>query len=294
MIPLNETTIREQMSSTVVPAQARIHRDGGSDRLLRMDSCLRGDDKIEIPMHFHLLSSIDSTNRFLKERPPSNAIEICCAEEQTEGRGRFGRHWHSPFGKNIYCSIRLKINADMPQLSGLGLVVSMAVCAALETIPSPHPVLIKWPNDLMWCHQKLSGNLIEVVSTNPGHYTDLVIGIGLNVNDTAHDEPLINKPWCSVFDITGQKYDRNILIAALIIQVKQHLQQLIKQGFSSFLPTWRPLDYLLNQYITVSQPLNLFRGRAKGVNNEGYLILIDDHGVMHYLSSGDTSVDAAG
>jgi BirA family biotin operon repressor/biotin-[acetyl-CoA-carboxylase] ligase len=132
------------------------------------------------------------------------------------------------------------------------------------------------------------------VSTNPGHYTDLVIGIGLNVNDTAHDEPLINKPWCSVFDITGQQYDRNILLSALIIQVKQHLQQLIKQGFSSFLPTWRPLDYLLNQYITVSQPLNLFSGKANGVNNEGYLILIDDTGVTHYLSSGDTSVNAAG
>lgn len=266
MISLNEKTIRQQLALS----------------------------SYTTPIHIHLLSSIDSTNRFLKERPKTHATEVCCAEEQTEGRGRFGRHWHSPFGKNIYFSMRLQIHADISQLSGFSLVLSMAVCATLSMIHSPHPVRIKWPNDVMWCHQKLSGNLIEVISTNPGKATDVVIGIGLNVNDTAHDEPLIDKPWCSLYDITGQQYDRNILIAQLIIQVERHLKQLIQHGFSSFLSTWQPLDYLLNQHMTVSQPMGSFSGRAQGLNNEGLLILVDDAGVTHYLSSGDTSIKAAG
>ncbi len=266
MIPLNEQTVRQHLSPR----------------------------PCALPVHFHLLATVDSTNRFLKERPKTKAIEVCCAETQTQGRGRFGRHWHSPFGENIYCSIRQQIDTDIYQLSGLSLVVSMAVWAALGAISRDHHVLIKWPNDLLWRDQKLSGSLIEVISTSPGGYTDVVIGIGLNVNGAVHDEPLIDKPWCSLYDITGQRYDRNILIAQIIIEVERHIQQLISHGFASFLPTWHPIDYLYHQYITVSQPTGTLSGLAHGVNEAGLLVLIDDAGTVHYLSSGDSSVRGAG
>jgi BirA family biotin operon repressor/biotin-[acetyl-CoA-carboxylase] ligase len=64
------------------------------------------------PFNLHLFTSIDSTNRFLKDLPVSNRLDVCCAEIQTQGRGRFGRQWHSPFGENIYCSSRWDLNYD--------------------------------------------------------------------------------------------------------------------------------------------------------------------------------------
>lgn len=266
MIPLNETTIRNHLSKNAYA----------------------------LPIQFHLLETVDSTNRFIKEQLKCNTIDVCCAETQTQGRGRFGRHWHSPFGENIYCSIRQQIDADMPQLSGLSLVIGMAIHAALGPIATEHNIRIKWPNDLLWCSQKLSGILIEVISTQPGGYTDLVIGIGLNVNSTAHDEPRIDKPWCSLYDITSQRFNRNILIAQLIMEVERHLHQFISQGFASFLTQWQPIDYLYHQSITVTQPTGTLSGRAQGVNEAGLLVLVDDAGVQHELSSGDTSIRGAG
>ncbi|HBI21747.1 MAG TPA: biotin--[acetyl-CoA-carboxylase] ligase [Legionella sp.] len=266
LIPLNETTIQHHLTA---------------------NACT-------LPIHFHLLATVDSTNRFIKERVGTKAIEVCCAETQTQGRGRFGRHWHSPFGENIYLSIRQQINADITQLSGFSLVVSMAIWAALRPISSEHQVLIKWPNDLLWQNRKLSGNLIEVISTHPGGPTDVVIGVGLNVNEAAHDEPMIDKPWCSLFDITAQRYDRNIVIAQLIIEIEQHIEQLINHGFVSFHPAWQAMDYLHHQYITVSQATGTFSGLAQGVDGSGRLILVDDANATHYLASGDTSITGAG
>ena len=262
LIPLNETTIRRHLASK---------------------ACA-------LPIHFHLLATVDSTNRWIKECVKTNDIHVCCAETQTQGRGRFGRHWHSPFGENIYFSIRQQMNADITQLSGFSLVVSMAVWAALRPISTEHQVLIKWPNDLIWQNRKLAGNLNEAISTRPGGPTDVVIGVGLNVNDAAHDEPMIDKPWCSLYDITGQRYDRNILIAQLIIEIERHTVQFINHGFESFLPRWQAIDYLYQQCITVSQATGTFSGLAQGVDEAGRLVLLDDANTTHYFTSGDASI----
>src|SRR3990167_1780942 len=120
---------------------------------------------VNIPLQLHLFDSIDSTNRFLKDLIPNNGIDVCCAESQTHGRGRFGRTWYSPFGENIYFSIRWHFNRPFSQLSGLSLVVSMAIMAVLQDL-NIQGVQIKWPNDLLWQDKKLCGSLIEALNEN--------------------------------------------------------------------------------------------------------------------------------
>lgn len=241
-----------------------------------IQQCLTSAD-FNTPVHLYVLDSVDSTNRFIKNLPLTDVLEVCCAEEQTQGRGRFGRSWHSPFGENIYFSMRWRFNCNISQLSGLSLIVSMAVLAVLKNINSD--ICIKWPNDLLWHDKKLCGSLIEVMGRS-----DLVIGIGLNVNSK------YNESWCSLYEIAGDTFDRNSLIAQLIIQLDQHLKQFIQQGFASFIPTWQQIDYLHGKSITVSQPTGRLSGIANGVNEVGQLILIDEKGVAHYLSAGETSL----
>ena len=241
------------------------------------------------PIHFHLMESIDSTNQFLKDLTQSNTIDLCCAETQTQGRGRFGRSWHSPFGENIYCSIRWRFDCELSHLSGLGLVISMAIIATLKDVGIEDDIRVKWPNDLLWEGRKLCGSLIEVMNRE-GAALSVVIGVGLNVNSITQDHPLENKSWCSLYDITGKKWDRNLLIAHLFAQLDQHLQQFIGCGLKSFLPTWQKVDYLYNHNITVSHRLEHLSGRANGIDEKGQLILMDTLGVTHYLSSGDTSL----
>src|SRR4051812_26234862 len=113
--------------------------------------------------NFHILDKVTSTNTYLKNLPSSQQIEVCYAELQTNGRGRFGRKWESPYKKNIYLSIRLKFPGALSKYSSLALVVAMAVRHALQDHCGKESknILIKWPNDILWKNKKLCGILIE-------------------------------------------------------------------------------------------------------------------------------------
>ncbi|KTD44729.1 biotin--[acetyl-CoA-carboxylase] ligase [Legionella parisiensis] len=241
------------------------------------------------PFNLHLFTSIDSTNRYLKDLPPSNTVDICCAEIQTQGRGRFGRHWHSPFGENLYCSTRWNINYDLTKLSGLSLVTSLAVLATLNEFDISSNIKIKWPNDILWAHKKLCGSLIEILAESNGN-VQIIIGIGLNVNTDTENNPLPDKPWCSLYEITKQRFDRNILIARLIINLELYLSKFIHHDLNFFMDEWNKSDYLFGKNIKVTQSINALTGIACGINQIGQLILQDEAGTKHFLSSGDTSL----
>ena len=243
-------------------------------------------------LNLHVLASVDSTNRFLKNQAYTPGFTLCTSETQTSGRGRFARPWHSPFGDNIYCSLAWRFEGDPSNLSGLSLVVSLAVHAAIQQLKTDHvskDILIKWPNDLLWQNKKLAGILIEMTGEGNGN-TDVIIGIGLNVNAIAEKNTPIDKPWCALRDILEQSINRNALLALLITQLDQHLQEFSKQGFQAYQAAWQALDYLFDRTITVSKPKGTLTGRAQGVDKAGYLRLIDEHDVTHILSSGDTSL----
>lgn len=237
------------------------------------------------PITIHTLQSIDSTNRFLKDLPQSHTVDLCCAETQTQGRGRLGRAWHSPFAENIYCSIRLPFTTILSALSGLSLVVGISIIAALNELGVNDTIQIKWPNDILWKSCKLCGNLIEITADSR-----VIIGIGLNVNSITKDHPLSDKPWCSLYDITHQTWDRNLIIAHLLCQLDKHIQQLIRNGLNFFLPTWQRLDYLQGQTIVVSHQSQTITGLACGIDTTGRLLLKDFQGVIQHLSAGDTTL----
>ncbi len=244
---------------------------------------------LDRPVNFHLYASLESTNQFLKELPQSPMVEICCAEKQTQGRGRFGRHWVSPFGENIYCSSRWELNCCLSRLSGLSLVVGLALLAGLHDSNIHEEIKIKWPNDLLWKGKKLGGILIEVMAETHSH-AQVIIGIGINVNTATLENPLPDKPWCSLYEITAQRFDRNLLLANLIYQLDKHLEQFLQDDFTAFMDRWQQVDYLNQQVIQISQPTGFLSGQACGVNELGQLCLKDSEGTIHYLSSGETSL----
>jgi len=252
-----------------------------------------------LPIEAHVFASIDSTNRFLKELPSTSAISVCCAEMQTEGRGRFGRQWYSPFGENIYFSSRWHFDCDLSRLSGLSLVVSLSILSTLKALGIEDNLRVKWPNDIFWDHQKLCGSLIEVIAeSNSG--ADVVIGIGLNVNSNTkaadssnnieHNKLIPDKPWCSLHDIKGVRMDRNKIAARLLITLSHYLDVFLIKGFGAFISEWNEADYLKGHAVQVSHPRGALKGIANGVNEAGQLLLVDDNGVTHCLSSGDTSL----
>lgn len=240
----------------------------------------------------HVFAAIPSTNQMLKSLSfEPEHIYLCTAEKQTKGRGRFNRYWHSPFGENIYCSLGLHFPADVCALSGLSLVISLAMHEVLQRYVSAE-IKIKWPNDLIFEHQKIAGILIELTGEGNGS-TDLIIGMGININSTRHKSREITKPWCSLHDITGKYFDRNHLIAELVTTVHRYLLIFESQGFKAFHDAWNRLDYLNNQKLTIEQASEIFTGFGRGVDSMGYLLIENDKGVIHTLSSGDTSLHQA-
>ena len=70
-----------------------------------------------------ILWSVDSTNRYTLNQASSGIVSglAVVAEHQSAGRGRRGRHWVSPFGRNLYLSLLWEFELDAAQLSGLSL-----------------------------------------------------------------------------------------------------------------------------------------------------------------------------
>lgn len=241
------------------------------------------------PYELYLFNTIDSTNRYLKEVPSNHTLAICCAEEQTQGRGRFNRQWHSPPAENIYCSSRWNLPCDLSKLAGLSLITSLAVLATVNELGSKDAILVKWPNDILWEDKKLSGSLIECVCDSQDQ-TQVIIGIGLNVNSDTEKYPLADKPWCSLYTMHNQMFDRNRLICRLIMHLDSYLKRFIQNGFSHFMEEWNKSDYLAGKYITINQPNGSLSGKACGVTHLGQLIIEDNTGDLHYIASGDASL----
>ena len=192
--------------------------------------------------------------------------------------------WDSPAEKNIYCSSSWSLNIKPNDLSGLSLVVGLAVTELLNNYSIVEGLRIKWPNDILWYDKKLCGILVELLPMTES--INLIIGIGLNVNSiTSPDESR-----CSLTDITGIQFDRNILIAKLLIILNQKISQLIKQGFNSFAQQWQKMDFLYGKFIKVININGEQTGTVQGINHCGHLILKDQKGILHTLASGETSI----
>lgn len=249
--------------------------------------------KFSEPVDFHLFSSLDSTNRYLKDLSNSSyPITLCCADTQTQGRGRMQRAWYSPKAENIYCSMRWQFPKTTPTLSALSLVVSLAVLHSLQSLNIAQGITIKWPNDLMWQNKKLAGILIETTQFD-SQQLNVVVGIGLNVNSdpkshTSHQAP--NRPWCSLYEITQRHLDRNELIAHLLVQTHLFLNKFKQKGFTPFIPRWPAVDYLLNKQIQIDQINQRIQGIAKGITAQGELVVLDTQQKRWKISCGEASV----
>lgn len=135
----------------------------------------------------YYFDKLDSTNDKAKEI----ALEevegtIIIAKEQTKGRGRLGRTWHSTKGKSILMSIILKPNMKPQDIQKIVLIAAVAVNMALQDIGIKSQ--IKWPNDIIIENKKVCGILTEM-SIKLDEINYVIIGIGINVNQNIEDIP---------------------------------------------------------------------------------------------------------
>jgi BirA family biotin operon repressor/biotin-[acetyl-CoA-carboxylase] ligase len=234
---------------------------------------------------------IDSTNTELQRRAATAAgIEACLAETQTAGRGRRGRQWQSPLGGNLYFSLLRRFDAGMAQLSGLSLVVGVAVVDALADCGVVAAGL-KWPNDLLANGQKLAGILVELGGEflGPCH---AVIGIGINLRLPAAARRRIDQPAIDLASLCREVPSRNALAARLITRLIDALDHFEAQGFAAFGKAYARHDLLRGRNVRVIAAGATHEGIGAGVDTRGALIVHHGKTATHY-DSAEVSVRAA-
>ena len=261
---------------------------GGLDLidLPRLRSLLAGSAAGQQPLlHFDTLAS---TNAHLLARiGAGEGGGVCLAEHQMAGRGRRGRAWHSPFGRNLYLSVAQAFDSAPAALAGLSLAIGAALAQALSAL-GVAGLGLKWPNDLLCDGQKLAGVLIELQGDTQGPCW-VVVGIGLNVNMDRADAGAIDQPWTSLVRASGRAWDRTALAAQLVADVSQLMAAYPTQGLAPWRDVYARFDVLAGRPVQVDWAGERIAGVARGVDASGAL-LVDCEGQRRALWGGEVTV----
>jgi len=199
---------------------------------------------------------------------------VLFAEHQTAGRGRRGDRWMSPPGSGLCFSLAWRFDTPPPSFSALSLVIGVAIVTALQSL-GIDDARLKWPNDIVRGQKKLAGILIEMRSEASGPCL-AVIGIGLNINLSAHARTLIDRPSDDFRSATGHDISRNLLAASLLRGLASALAEFAQAGFAPFRPVWLRYDALADRQVCLELGERSVNGTARGVDADGALIIEHD------------------
>ncbi len=148
---------------------------------------------------------------------------------------------------------------------------------------------VKWPNDLYWQDRKLAGILVEMTG-QAGDAAHLVIGMGLNIAMPETQE--VDQRWANLKDACPSMPDKNTLAAALINGVIEALKQYEETGMTGFVERWKRFDNFYGRPVKLLLGERVVMGIARGINEQGALLLETEAGITPYLG-GEISLRAA-
>ncbi|MHB1012594.1 MAG: biotin--[acetyl-CoA-carboxylase] ligase [Desulfobacteria bacterium] len=224
------------------------------------------------------LAVTDSTNRVAMEMAENHAPHgtVVVADAQTAGRGRMGRRWVSPAGKNLYVSLLLRPSVPTVDAPRLALVAGVALADAVEAVGVP--ASLKWPNDLYCGERKAAGILAEMAS-DPDGVRHVVIGVGLNVNMEETDFPPDLRGKATSLRICARRVFRRVdVLARLLDAFGARYAEFIEGGFSSLRDGWDRRDFLRGRRVLLRRQDREGWGTADGLDTGGALRFLPDGG----------------
>ncbi|WP_176447115.1 biotin--[acetyl-CoA-carboxylase] ligase [Lentibacillus sp. CBA3610] len=208
---------------------------------------------------------------------------VIIADEQTEGKGRMERRWHSSKHKGIWMSIILRpsiLPSAAPQLT----LLTATVLADVITEQTTAEAKIKWPNDLLIDGKKTAGILTEMQAEQDRiHY--IVVGIGLNVNQTSDEFPgIINDRAASLKSATGEDQPIVPLIQQLLLKFERSYDTFMHHGFSKVQTKWESYGYRIGETIRIRTNHKVLEAAFTGVAEDGALLIETGEGSQKIYS----------
>jgi BirA family biotin operon repressor/biotin-[acetyl-CoA-carboxylase] ligase len=262
---------------------------------LKLEKQLRGLPLGAIRYFDSITSTNDEAANWIKTDAPDFALLV--ADEQTAGRGRGGRKWHTPTGSALAFSLVLRSEEQINQLlkyqntarlNGLG---ALAVCRALQN-KYRLTAQIKWPNDILVKDKKVSGVLAEAHWIG-NKLAAVVLGIGINVSkgsippenwDTLNPYP---SPATSVETALGASVNRWELLYTVLDELLIWRQQL---ATPEFLQAWEANLAFHGRWVQIVSPgsdTSVKRGKIITLEEDGALRIQDESGEMVRLRAGE-------
>lgn len=224
---------------------------------------------------------LDSTMTEASRLAASGATSgtVVGAEQQTSGRGRHGRAWHSEPGSGLYISIILRYQftpATLPVVTlALGLAVSDAILEATGLACD-----LRWPNDVLLQSKKCAGILTQLEGSA------IIAGIGINVNHSSFPEELSGIA-TSLSISSGRIHSRESLLLELLPKIARYCGLLEQEGREPILEMFsRASSYVTGRRVCVDQEGSMLRGTTIGLAGSGFLMLRGDDGRHHTIVAG--------
>lgn len=241
----------------------------------------------------HAIETVDSTNSEA-ERLLANATSTPFAvfsRQQTSGRGRLGREWHSPDNGNLYSSFAFRPKILPSRLSTFTLWMGLNICECINTFCRIQSK-IKWPNDIHIEGKKVAGILTEA-RMDSDETRELVLGLGLNVNSEANEWPAeLRQIATSLSEASQKTIDINRLTAALVGRIMGAYEQFIKDEHKDLLKEkWPVYDTLKNKAVSLHHGNTQITGIANGIDASGALIIEREDGSRFLARAGEVTID---
>lgn len=231
-----------------------------------------------VPVERH--GSLESTNDEAFRRADEGAPEglVVLAQAQTAGRGRQGRAWWDARGSSLLFSILLRPRIPLAQCPLLALALACSVADA-GTEATGAALEIKWPNDVLHDGRKLCGVLAESkVSGAPSSLRPaVVLGAGVNVNQTADDFPADLRDRSTSLRIAGggDALRTDDLLPAILRSLERYLG-LVAEGDAAEL--WRAVTVRLPQPgadVALMSGGRRIEGVVEGITESGALRIVE-------------------
>lgn len=285
----------------------------GMDTLPVADQLFTADDRAALQarlaacgvghtlVYHHTLPTTMTVAAELAHDPTVRSGTLVLAERQEAGRGRMGRRWDAPAGLGLLVSVLLRPPHYALPLSHAPMLAGVALReAVVATCPELAPVVaLKWPNDLIIVaapdqHQKAGGVIAESVLTAEGAPSQLILGIGVNANQTQADLPRVAPPSLRPTSLRlacGHTVDRVRLLEQLCLR----LDHWLGQPAAALHAAWRDSLLTLGCEVTVHatshhDPVGDFTGYAEAVTEDGGLVVRLPDGTPRVVHAADVSV----
>lgn len=234
----------------------------------------------------------DSTNTRAKQLAEEGAVHgtLVVANMQTAGKGRRGRSWQQEEGSVIAMSLLLRPVFSPDKASMLTLLAAHSVAGAIEAVTGL-PAAIKWPNDIVINRKKAVGILTEMsLGVEQAAIDYIVIGIGINVNNTAFPEDIRDMA-TSLYLEKGERVSRSVLIAESMRRLEADYEAFLEtEDLSAILQDYNTHLISMNKEVRVLDPKGEYTGISRGMDAQGELLVERADGELIRVYAGEVSV----